>query len=88
MAGYCVYVLQSQRNGRFYIGHSGALEERFEDHNAGRVTSTRHLRPWTIVYVQNCSNATEARKLEWKLKQAKSRKVIEALIATQLERPD
>ncbi len=76
----CVYVLRSERNGRFYIGCPSDLETRLSTHNAGAVKATRYLRPWTVVYTEPCVDLTAARKREWQLKQLKSRIAIEALI--------
>jgi len=33
---YFVYILQSQRDGSYYIGHSNNLEYRLKRHNEGR----------------------------------------------------
>jgi len=76
-----VYILRSELNDRFYIGFALDAERRLLDHNAGRVKSTRHLRPWTKVYEEHFENATSARQREYQLKSMKSRKFIENLIA-------
>ena len=87
--GPYVYVLQSGRNGRFYIGYTSNLDARLFAHNTGRVKATRHQRPWALVYTEPCTDATTARRREWQLKRLKSRSAIEALIQTGwLERPD
>ncbi len=48
MAGY-VYVLESQRNGRYYIGPTDDLLRRFYQHAAGFCVSTRQMLPVTMV---------------------------------------
>jgi putative endonuclease len=75
-----VYILCSSRNGRYYTGSSADPAKRLADHNLGRVTATRHLRPWQVVYVEEHSDATTARKREYQIKSIKSRKYIEELI--------
>jgi putative endonuclease len=79
-----VYVLLSERNGRFYIGSSGNPEARLDDHNQGRVKATRHLRPWTLVYREEFADAVSARRREYKLKSMKSHSYIQSLIDAQL----
>jgi putative endonuclease len=77
---YSVYVIRSERNGRYYIGFSGRPEARLEEHNAGTVKATRYLRPWTLVYSEQFTDASAARRREHHLKSMKSRKYLEALI--------
>ena len=77
-----VYVLQSERNGRYYIGYSADVVARLRRHNAGQVKATKHLRPWVLVYTEPHPDETSARKREWALKASKSRRVIEHLIAS------
>ena len=83
-----VYVLQSERNGRYYTGFSSDPEARLEDHNAGKVVATRYLRPWMLVYRESCADATAARKREYQIKAMKSRVYLESLIAGRLEPTD
>ncbi len=82
MAEACVYILKSTRNGRYYIGHTKDLTQRIAMHNAGRVTATKHLKPWVLVYTEEYADATAARKREWYLKRLKSRKALEGLISS------
>ncbi len=44
-SAYKVYILQSERNGRYYIGFTKDIESRIDLHNKGRVKSTRYIRP-------------------------------------------
>jgi putative endonuclease len=75
-----VYILQSERNGRFYVGSTDNVERRFSEHQNGIVRSTRNLRPWLLKFFKEYKSLTEARKVEYKLKSFKSRKVIEQII--------
>ena len=43
---YYVYVLQSERTGKLYVGSTADPEARLAAHNAGRGGWTRHDRPW------------------------------------------
>ena len=76
-----VYVLRSRRNGRFYVGFAAEPTRRLAAHNDGLVQSTRHLRPWDIVYVEELPDETPARKREYPIKSMKSRAYIQGLIS-------
>ena len=75
MNGY-VYVLQSLKNGRFYIGSTNNLERRLTEHNQGKSTYTSFTKPFKMIFSQKFDDLTTARKIEFKLKQFKSKKVI------------
>jgi hypothetical protein len=47
---YRVYILQSDRDGSFYIGHAADLTERLRRHNEGRSWYTKAKIPWRVVY--------------------------------------
>jgi putative endonuclease len=38
---YYIYVLQSKSGKMFYIGYTMNIKRRLEDHNAGKVKSTK-----------------------------------------------
>ena len=46
------YVLLSDRDGEFYIGSTGDLRERLQQHNKGRVRSTAYRRPLRLIYYE------------------------------------
>ena len=75
-----VYILQSERNGRYYIGQTNSLDRRVQQHNEGRVNATKYMRPWVLVYREEYAEGTEARQREWWLKAQKSRLLLEHLI--------
>jgi len=75
-----VYILQSDVNSRFYIGSTNDLERRLIEHKEGRSGYTKFLRPFKIVFSQEFETLIEARKIEFKLKSFKSRKILERII--------
>ncbi len=83
MKGY-LYILQSQTNGRYYIGSTSDWKQRIEEHNKGSSPYTRTARPWIVKYLKEFGTLVEARKEEMMLKRMKSRKTIEELIAGRL----
>jgi putative endonuclease len=68
---YYVYILQSQKDNRYYIGHTSNLEERLEQHNSALVKSTRYRVPFKIVHSEKFDTRTEAMKREYEIKRIK-----------------
>ena len=77
---YYVYILYSSITDHYYIGSSSDPHKRLLRHNAGATTSTKHGRPWKIVYKEILENETDAIRRELYLKSMKSRIFIENLI--------
>ena len=65
---YYTYVLQSKLDNRFYTGVTQNLKLRFEQHNAGRVRSTKQRRPLGLIYYEACLEWDDAVKREKYLK--------------------
>jgi putative endonuclease len=61
-------VLQSEKDGKFYVGFSKDLKQRFEQHNNGNVESTRDRRPFKLIYYEACVDITDATHREKYLK--------------------
>jgi len=73
---YYVYILLSSKDGRFYIGFSGDLKRRMEEHNSGKVESTRHRRPFKLLGYEAYITKPEAEKREKFLKSSDGKKDI------------
>jgi putative endonuclease len=69
---YCTYVLFSQKTGRYYIGSTVNLRNRLAEHNAGKTTSTKHGRPWLLVYSEEHDTLGQARQREQLIKSWKN----------------
>ena len=65
---YYTYVLQSERDGKFYAGFTQDLKLRFEQHNKGLFESTEDRRSLQLIYYQACIDKDDARKREKYLK--------------------
>ncbi len=68
---YTVYILQSEKTNRYYIGHTCALVDRISRHNRGRVTSTKHGIPWKCVYTEQYATKSQAYQRELEVKSYK-----------------
>jgi len=64
---YQVYVIENPA-GKKYIGMSENVENRLRQHNEGQSKWTAKHIPWTIIWTSAKLTASEARKLENKLK--------------------
>lgn len=75
-----VYILQSKKNGRYYIGSTEDVQERFVQHASGLVKATRYLRPLELKVFVECVSSLAARQAELRLKNYKSRVIVEKVI--------
>ena len=80
--GYTVYILQSDRDGSFYIGYTARLDERLRRHNEGRNPYRRVKTPWKLIYHEVYESRAEAMRREREIKRMKSREYIERLVRT------
>ncbi len=77
---YLVYILKSLKTDNYYVGSTKDLNKRIKEHNQGKTKSTKGLRPLKLIYFENFSTNSRARKRELEIKKRKSRKYIETLI--------
>ena len=61
---YYVYILQSEKDGKKYAGYTNDLPSRFEAHQKGEVQSTKHRRPFKLIYFEACLSKEDALKRE------------------------
>lgn len=61
---YYTYVLQSTKDGNFYVGFTKNLKLRFEQHNKGLVESTKNRIPFQIIYYEACIDKHDAVRRE------------------------
>ena len=65
-----MYILQSQKDEKFYAGYTKNIQKRIEEHNSGKVRSTKERRPFKLIYWEGCVNQQDAIKREKYLKTA------------------
>ncbi len=73
---YYVYVLQSENDSDLYVGYTDDLKKRLNDHNKGKVPSTKNRTPLKLVYYEACLNQQDATKRENYLKTTWGRRYI------------
>ncbi len=76
-----LYILESERDGTYYIGSTSNLADRITRHNEGRSKFTKNRIPWKLVYTEEFSSKIAANHRELEIKRWKSRKMIENLIS-------
>ena len=76
---YFVYILQSLKDGSYYVGSTQNLDERINRHNGGRSKYTKAKRPWKVVYHEEFPDRSSALKREKQIKRQKRKGFIEKL---------
>ena len=80
MKFYYTYVLLSEKDGNFYTGYSEDLVRRFAEHNNGKNYSTKHRKPFKLIYYEACQNIEDAKRREKYLKSGIGKKFIKMRI--------
>ena len=80
--GY-LYILISEKTNRYYIGSSNNPEKRLGEHNSGKTKSLIRQRPLILVFKQKFASDIESRRMEFKLKKFKNRKIIDRIVNEQ-----
>jgi len=65
---FYVYLLKSKVDHKNYIGSTNDLRKRFEEHNLGKVYSTRGRGPFELIYYEAYKSEKDARMREHNLK--------------------
>ena len=65
---YYTYVLRSFKDNQYYTGFTKDLKQRFEQHQKGRIDSTKDRRPLELICYEACLDQNDATKREKYLK--------------------
>jgi putative endonuclease len=79
MAHY-VYILQSQKDKKYYIGESANVGARLLFHNEGKQRSTKNRIPFTIILIEQFETREEALAREKQIKSWKGGNAFKSLI--------
>ena len=77
---YYVYILKSEKTGKYYVGYTTNLEERLKYHNSGRTKSLRKHIPLEIIKTEEYPIYEEARSREMQIKRYKSGNAFKKLL--------
>jgi putative endonuclease len=72
---YC-YILQSNKNKRYYIGSTENVSKRLKRHNSGLIKPTKPYVPWELIYKEEYKMRKESFLREKQIKSWKKRKSI------------
>jgi putative endonuclease len=73
---YYIYILQSLKDKKLYIGFSENLKQRIRDHQIGKVKSTKIRRPFDLIYYEAYKLKSDARKQELFYKTGQGRRLL------------
>jgi len=65
---YYVYVLKSLIDNNLYVGYTKEIGNRLNEHNNGKVFSTKNRKPFQLIYYEACLNQQDATHREKYLK--------------------
>jgi len=82
---YYVYLLLSEKDGKFYTGSTDDLKRRMAEHEAGYVKSTVMRKPLNLIYYEACLNEADARVRERYLKSGAGKKYLRNRLKRYLE---
>ena len=75
-----LYILQSLKDHKYYIGETTDVDRRLIFHNSGRQRSTRHRIPFKVVLTETFETRKEALKREKQIKSWKGGEALKRLI--------
>lgn len=65
---YYVYILQSDKDGKLYVGYTDNLRRRLVEHTNGKNISTRSRLPLRLIYYEAYVSQANAKGREFRLK--------------------
>jgi putative endonuclease len=61
---YYIYIIRSKRDSKFYTGLAKNVSRRLQEHNSGRVKTTKGRRPFVLIYTEELKTLAESRARE------------------------
>ncbi len=77
---FCVYILLSEKDNKFYIGYTTNIFKRVDDHNAGRNKSTAPRRPFRLIFCEYYLSKVDAMRREKYFKTTAGKKVLKLML--------
>ena len=85
---YCVYILQSLKDGDFYIGYTTNLKQRLTDHFRGHSPSTAPRRPFRLIFCEYFLSKKDAARREKYFKTTVGKKGLRLILRDGLNKED
>ncbi|MDD5551090.1 MAG: GIY-YIG nuclease family protein [Candidatus Omnitrophica bacterium] len=77
---YYVYILQSIKYKKLYIGYTEDLKKRFKEHNRGLNTSTKPFLPWQLIHYEAYRHDKDAKRREKYLKTSQGSRLLKRML--------
>ena len=75
-----VYILQSQKDKKLYIGLTSDLKNRVKEHNAGECKSTKLRVPLELIFYEAYLNKEDAMRREKYFKTTKGKTILRQML--------
>ena len=79
---FYVYILESKKTGRHYIGSCGNIDARLRDHKTNQVRSTKYNGPYKLIHMEMFEFKQDALKRERQIKKYKGGRFFKKLISS------
>ena len=79
---FYVYVLESLKDKKRYIGYTTNLPRRIEEHKKGLSLATKPRLPMKLIYFEACTNKQDAERREEYLKTTRGRRFLAKRLKT------
>ena len=76
---YFVYILTSLKDSKRYIGMTSDLNRRLNEHNSGKVKSTKNRRPLELIYTEEFTSKQDALNRETFFKSGIEREFLKSI---------
>ena len=77
---YYVYVLLSNKDHNFYIGFTENIQQRLDEHNAGKNASNKLRRPFKLIYCEGHTSKFDALRRESYFKTSKGKTTLKQIL--------
>lgn len=79
---YFVYILQSLKDMRTYVGYTYEINQRLLRHNSGQVEATKNRTPLKLLFTEEFETEQEAKKRELYWKSGAGRRKLKEYFST------
>jgi putative endonuclease len=80
-----VYILKSLKDLDLYAGRSDNLKKRIQEHNSGKVSSTKNRRPLELIFYETYKNKGDAIRREKYFKTTKGKTTLRIMLRESLK---
>ncbi|MDO8570512.1 MAG: GIY-YIG nuclease family protein [Candidatus Daviesbacteria bacterium] len=82
---FCIYVLLSKKDNKFYIGYTSNLKQRLTSHFNGESAATAPRRPFDLIFCEYFLSKSDALRREKYLKTTSGKKGLKLIIRESLD---